>query len=120
LANIVIFSLRVKKRSIAEQKFQATVTIDQLVDILYTTYRIDRQTLIAKGKQQPAAEARAIAAYLVQNDKKLSLTEPGEHFKAGFLNIFTKKFFSGSILSLDKILIYMHTGRYGKKSKGSG
>ena len=68
-----------KAFAIAEEKFQVSVTVKQLIGIICTNYRIDYQEFVAQGKQQPGAEARAVAAYLVQDDEKLSLTELGRY-----------------------------------------
>jgi chromosomal replication initiation ATPase DnaA len=41
------------------------------------SYGIDREILLEPGKKQPGAEARAICAYLVQDEENLSLTKFG-------------------------------------------
>ena len=68
-----------KALAIAEEKVQVSVTVKQLIDIICTNYQIDYQVFVAQGKQQPGAEVRAVAAYLVQDDEKLSLTELGRY-----------------------------------------
>ncbi len=42
-------------------------------------FMIDKRTIVAPGKQQPAAEARAVVSYLVQDAEKVSMTELGKY-----------------------------------------
>ncbi|MEA1933759.1 MAG: transposase [Thermodesulfobacteriota bacterium] len=65
----------------AEEKSQVRLTVKELVGVICKNYRINQQTFVAQGKHQPAAEARAIAAYLVQNAEKLSLTDLGRYVR---------------------------------------
>jgi len=43
-------------------------------------YGIDNKTLFEPGKRQPAAEARAVAALLVQENNHTALTDLGKIF----------------------------------------
>lgn len=43
-------------------------------------YGIDNKTLLDPGKRQPAAEARAVAALLVQENNHTALTDLGKIF----------------------------------------
>ena len=59
----------------AEEKSLVHITVEELVGVICQYYRITEPTFVALTKQQPAAEARAVAAYLVQDAKGLSLTD---------------------------------------------
>jgi REP element-mobilizing transposase RayT len=65
----------------AKETSHVTLSLDQIVDIVCRKYQIDSQTFVAQGKQQPGAEARAVAAYLVQDAEKLSLTDLGKYLR---------------------------------------
>jgi putative transposase len=65
----------------AEEKSQVHLTVKELVGVICKNYRINQQTFVAQGKQQPAAEARAVAAYLVQDAERLSLTDLGRYVR---------------------------------------
>ncbi|MBU0675545.1 MAG: hypothetical protein KJ950_12960 [Proteobacteria bacterium] len=55
-----------------------------LVDVITATcsiYGINKNTLAEPGKKQPAAEARAVIAFLVQEKEGLMLIEIGIHVK---------------------------------------
>ena len=65
----------------AEEKFIPTLGVDQLISVVCKAYNIDEGTIVAPGKQQPGAEARAVMAYLSQDTEKLSLTELGKRLR---------------------------------------
>jgi chromosomal replication initiation ATPase DnaA len=65
----------------AEEKSRAAITLGQVIKSVCSTYQLSADELSAPGKAQPAAEARAVAAFLVRNADSLSLNE-----LAGFLN----------------------------------
>ncbi len=60
---------------------KAFPTLKQLAKSICEIYRIDETTLIAPGKQQPGAEARAVAAYFIQDAGKPSLTDLGKYLR---------------------------------------
>ena len=55
--------------------------VKELIRIVCKNYQIDEQAFIAQTKQQPAPEARAVAAYLVQDAQGVSLTELGQYVR---------------------------------------
>jgi putative transposase len=59
----------------AEEKFQRGVSQQLIVAAVCKEYGLSFEQLVEPGKRQPAATARAIAAYLVQESGNLSLTE---------------------------------------------
>jgi len=63
----------------AEEMYPVIQDVKQIIGIVCRAYGIDEQTAAAQGKQQPGAEARAVAAYLIQDTEGLSLTELGDH-----------------------------------------
>lgn len=63
--------------ALAEEKWKRQSTLSQIVDAVCLSYGIGKDILIEPGKKQPGAEARAIAAYLVQEEEHLSLTDLG-------------------------------------------
>ena len=63
----------------AEERFCALLNVEQLAQIVCKIYRISEQKILAPGKHQPAAEARAVVALLVQEAGKPSLTELGRY-----------------------------------------
>lgn len=65
----------------ADETRVADITLDQVIASVCEAYRLDATDLRAPGKAQPAAEARAVAAFLVRNAGGLSLSE-----LAGFLD----------------------------------
>jgi chromosomal replication initiation ATPase DnaA len=65
----------------AEERRPAGITLRQVIESVCSTYQLNAAELCAPGKAQPAAEARAVAAFLVRNADSLSLSE-----LAGFLN----------------------------------
>jgi len=64
----------------ADEKRPAELTLDQIVDGVCSAFQLTTAELCAPGKAQPAAEARAVAAFFVRNTDSLSLSE-----LAGFL-----------------------------------
>ncbi len=62
---------------LAEKKWKSRQSYDQMIRSLCSVYGIKQETLAEPGKRQPAAEARAVAAYLVQENEHLSLTKLG-------------------------------------------
>jgi len=64
----------------AEEKRDADMTLNQVIESVCSTYQLSTADLCAPGKAQPAAEARAMTALLVRNTESLSLSE-----LAGFL-----------------------------------
>ncbi len=65
----------------AEEKFHPALRVEQLINIVCKQYKIDKRTIVAPGKQQPAAEARAVVSYLVQDAEKPSMTELGKYLR---------------------------------------
>ena len=65
----------------AEERFPSTLSVEQLITLVCKKYKIDEQAIVAPGKQQPAAEARAVVSYLVQDAEKLSMTELGKYLR---------------------------------------
>ena len=65
----------------AEERFHPALSVEQLINIVCKQYKIDKRTIVAPGKQQPAAEARAVVSYLVQDAEKLSMTELGKYLR---------------------------------------
>jgi putative transposase len=59
----------------AEEKFQRWVSEQQIMAAVCKEYGLSFEELVEPGKRQPAATARAIAAFLVQESGNLSLTE---------------------------------------------
>ena len=62
---------------LAEKKWKNRWTLSQIIHAVCLSYGIEQKTLIEPGKKQPGAEARAIVAFLVQEEEHLSLTELG-------------------------------------------
>ncbi len=65
----------------ADEKRRADPTLGQVVEGVCSTFQLSPAELRAPGKAQPAAEARAFAAFFVRNAHSLSLSE-----LADFLN----------------------------------
>jgi len=63
--------------SLAEEKCKNRRTLRQIIDAVCLSYGIEQEIFFEPGKKQPGAEARAIAAYLVQEEEYLSLTALG-------------------------------------------
>ncbi len=62
----------------AREELKNRWSYDQVINSVCIIYGISTELLCEPGKRQPAAEARAVAAYLVQNNQYLSLTKLGE------------------------------------------
>ncbi len=65
----------------AKEKRDADITLNQIIESVCFTYQLNTTDLRSPGKAQPAAEARAVAAFVVRNAASLSLSE-----LAGFLD----------------------------------
>ena len=66
-----------KALALAEEKWKNRWTLNQILDAVCLSYGLDQEILLEPGKKQPCAEARGIAAYLVQEEEHLSLTDLG-------------------------------------------
>ena len=66
-----------KALTLAEDKRKNRSTLHQIIDAVCLSYGIEQDTFFASGKKQPGAEARAVAAYLVQEEEHLLLTDLG-------------------------------------------
>ncbi len=66
-----------KVLSLADEKSKTWWTHDQMIGSICLIYKIGKEMLCEPSKRQPAAEARAVAAYLVQENECLSLTHLG-------------------------------------------
>ena len=67
-----------KALALAEEKRKNRWTLIQIIHAVCLSYGIEQKTLFEPGKKQPGAEARAIVAYLVQEEEHLSLTDLGD------------------------------------------
>lgn len=65
----------------AEEEGRSRISIEDVVKAACTAYKIKRAAITEPGKKQPAAEARAVMAFLVQESEGLSLTELGTYLK---------------------------------------
>lgn len=65
----------------AEEEASSRVSIEDVSKATCLIYNINEEVLAEPGKKQPAAEARAVAAYLVQEQEGLLLTELGVHLR---------------------------------------
>ena len=65
--------------AMAEEKYAVVQDVKEIVDVVCKAYRINEQAIVAQGKQQPGAEARAVASYLVQDAEGLLLTDLGSY-----------------------------------------
>jgi putative transposase len=65
----------------ASEKFHSTVGVEKLVRTGCKAYGLNKRDIAAPGKQQPAAEARAMVGYLAKKAGKPSLTELGRYFQ---------------------------------------
>ena len=63
-----------------EEQEQSLFSIDELIEGVCAVYHLTEVELVRPGKAQPAAEARAVAALMVRNSSKLSLTTLGRRF----------------------------------------
>ncbi len=66
-----------KVLSLADEKTKVCWTHDQVIGSICLIYKIEKEMLCEPGKRQPSAEARAVAAYLVQENECLPLTTLG-------------------------------------------
>ncbi len=64
---------------LAEKKSRRRITIPQIIDAVCKEYGVNKKNLYEPGKKRLFAEARAVAAVLVQNEDYLSLTNLGKH-----------------------------------------
>jgi REP element-mobilizing transposase RayT len=62
---------------LAEEKLKNKYTLQQLIDAVCLAYGIKLEELYETGKKQPNARARAVTAYLVQEEESMSLTVLG-------------------------------------------
>ncbi len=62
----------------AEQKADRPVTLDAILELVSACYGLRKSDLSAPGRYQPQAQARAVAACLVQRVPHLQLKELGE------------------------------------------
>jgi len=67
-----------KALALAQQKSKSTTTLSQIINAVCSEYEIDKMSLSEPGKKRPYAEARAITAFLVQEEEHLSLTDLGK------------------------------------------
>lgn len=66
----------------AEGAIRSPIGVEELIKAVCRAYELDRQTLIAPGKKQPAAQARAVAAFIARDEAGApSLTELGRYFR---------------------------------------
>lgn len=63
----------------AEEKYARRLSLGQIVDAVCAGYGIEADVFAEPGKKQPGATARAVAAYLVQEEENLTLTELGNY-----------------------------------------
>jgi len=61
--------------ALANQKYKVQTTLSQIIDALCLEYGITASNLSEPGKKRVYAEARAVAAFFVQEEKHLSLTD---------------------------------------------
>jgi putative transposase len=66
--------------ALADEQRRYRWLYDQLIASVCLIYGIDNNTLLEPGKRQPAAEARAVAALLVQENNHTALTDLGKIF----------------------------------------
>ena len=66
--------------ALADEQRRRRWSYDQLIASLCLIYGIDNKTLLEPGNRQPAAEARAVAALLVQENNHTALTDLGKLF----------------------------------------
>ena len=63
--------------NLAQEKWKNRLSYDQVITSVCLIYGIKKETLCEPGKRQPAAEARAVIAYFVQENERLSQTQLG-------------------------------------------
>ncbi|MBU0462341.1 MAG: hypothetical protein KKE12_01780 [Proteobacteria bacterium] len=61
----------------AEEKLNNRFSLIQLINTVCLIYEIEPEVFALPGKKQPSASARAVAAYFVQEEEYLSLTDLG-------------------------------------------
>ena len=59
----------------ADEKLKDRYSLQQLIDTVCSIYGVKPEILAEAGKKQPGAGARAVVAYLVQEEESLSLTK---------------------------------------------
>ena len=59
----------------SKERSAPAITIDMILDAVCNAYEISRSALVAPGRRQLFAEARAVASWIVRQDKSLQLTE---------------------------------------------
>jgi len=64
--------------NLAQEKWENRLSYDLMINSVCLNYGINKETLCEPGKRQPAAEARAVIAYLVQENEHLSQTQLGK------------------------------------------
>lgn len=69
-----------KARSLSEKNSRRKITFSQIINAVCKEYGIKERRLSEPGKQRLFAEARAVAAFLVQEERDLSLTDLGKRF----------------------------------------
>lgn len=62
-----------------DRKYEVKTTVDRIVEVVSEEYQVPQEKLAEQGKKRVYAEARAIAAFLVQGNEQLSLTELAHH-----------------------------------------
>jgi putative transposase len=67
-----------KALSLAEKKSSRKITFSQIINAVVKEYGITERSLSEPGKTRLFAEARAVAAFLVQEEEHLSLTDLGK------------------------------------------
>lgn len=65
----------------SEEKFKRRFSIEQIVVAVSEGYGLKPEELARPGKSQPAAIARAVAAYLAQDAENLTLVELGNYVR---------------------------------------
>lgn len=65
----------------AEEVRAVAIKLEQIIENICAVYHLTVEELCKAGKAQPAAEARALAAFLVRNCETLSLAELAEFLK---------------------------------------
>jgi putative transposase len=61
----------------SDEEANCPISLAGVIEATCSIYNLKEVALVGPGKKQPAAEARAVAAYLVQEREGLSLTELG-------------------------------------------
>ena len=63
----------------AEEKYSKKLSLEDIVDVVCKSYKINVNKLVEPGKTYPASEARGTAALLVQENSNLKLTALGSY-----------------------------------------